>query len=104
MSKVFSMVTGCLLILQARSQQQTDTIPLGGNAWRHKMHAPTLIGDSTGGFIDNDGVGGWSDSTVYFDVWFRTSAPGDIRVWIIAKVQEGESLIEVIGGDPARRS
>ncbi|HUB59661.1 MAG TPA: DUF3472 domain-containing protein [Puia sp.] len=81
----------------------TDTIPLGGNAWRHRSGGVAgqvdRVGDSTGGYIDNDGIGGWTDSAVYFDVWLRTSVPGDLRLWIIGSVPEGQSTLQVGMGD-----
>ena len=53
--------------------EPSDTIPLGGNAWRHQSGGGDRVDDSTGGYIDNNGIGGWTDSAVYFDVWLRTT-------------------------------
>lgn len=62
----------------------TDTIPLGGNAWRMRGSGAGGVGDSTGGYIDNNGIGGWTDSAVHFDVWFRAFAPGLLRLRLCA--------------------
>jgi hypothetical protein len=79
-----------------------DTIPLGGNAWRHHSGGVDRIGDSTGGYIDNNGIGGWTDSAVFFDVWLRTTMPGDARIWINARVAEGTSRLQVAAGSGPR--
>ncbi len=96
----------------------SDTIPLGGNAWRHlrpghKDGRDDQPGDSTGGYIDNNGIGGWTDSAVCFDVWFRTTVPGDLRMSMIGSIPSGrtqlkvalfkdpkDALVEMEGADP----
>ena len=93
---LFCLAIGCA------AQGPTDTIPLGGNAWRHRPGDPALAGDSTGGYIDNAGIGGWTDSTVYFDVWLRTTVPGDLRVWMIGSVPDGKSHLSVGVGSGGR--
>lgn len=90
-------MVGCLLGLKAAAQHSPETIPLGGNAWR-RTAGGFAVGDSIGGYIDNNGIGGWADSGVYFDVWLRTSAPGDLRIWVGSKVPQGTSRIEVTCG------
>jgi hypothetical protein len=79
----------------------SDTIPLGGNAWRQHPGGPAVAGDSAGGYIDNNGIGGWTDSTVYFDVWLRTSVPGTLEISVIGRVPEGGSRLRIdVGSDP----
>jgi hypothetical protein len=73
----------------------SDTIPLGGNAWRHHSGGADRVGDSTGGYINNNGIGGWTDSSVYFDVWLRTTMPGDLRISIIGSVPSGTTVLKV---------
>jgi hypothetical protein len=82
--------------------QPSDTIPLGGNAWRQHSGGPSVAGDSAGGYIDNTGIGGWTDSAVFFDVWLRIAAPGGLRVWMIGSVPEGESRLSVDVGTSGR--
>ena len=100
---LWRIFAGSLLGLNAAAQHPPDTIPLGGNAWRHQMGVPTVVGDSTGGYIDDGGVGGWSDNHVFFDVWFRTAARGALRIWIGARVPRGKSRIAVICGSGGHR-
>ncbi len=102
MVKLWPVLVCCLPGLYAIAQHPADTIPLGGNAWRHKIHVGSSVGDSTGGYIDNNGIGGWTDSTIFFTVWLRTSVSGDLRVWINAKVPRGGSRVSIMAGKPAR--
>src|SRR5580704_7782024 len=88
----------CVAVLNATAQKGSVTIPLGGNAWRNTAHG-SVAGDSAAGFIDNNGVGGWTDSVVFFDVWLRTALPGTLRVWIVGDVPHGKSRIRVDMGD-----
>jgi hypothetical protein len=88
-------------IRQLTMNDPPDTIPLGGNAWRHRTGGIDRVGDSTGGYIDNNGIGGWSDSADYFDVWLRTSRPGDLRISIIGRVPSGRCQLRVdVDTDP----
>jgi hypothetical protein len=99
-------------IKQLTMKDPSDTIPLGGNAWRHRPDRqavagdrpgdPAAVGDSAGGYIDNAGIGGWTDNAVYFDVWLRTTVPGDLRVWMIGSVPEGKSRLSVDVGTSGR--
>jgi len=90
-------LAGCLLGVNAAAQHPPETIPLGGNAWR-RTAGGFSVGDSAGGYIDNNGIGGWTDRGVYFDVWLRTCVPGNLRIWVGAKVPRGRSRIEVSCG------
>jgi hypothetical protein len=63
---------------------------------------PGPIGDSAGGYIDNRGIEGWTDSNVFFDVWFRTSAPGDLQIWVVGSTPQGESMVATGPGIGAR--
>ena len=101
MARFWSILASCIFCLTA-SAQHPDTIPLGGNAWRHQVHARNPVGDSTGGYIGNNGIEGWSDSTVFFTTWLRTSVPGDLRIWINAKVPRGNSRLAIMAGSPLR--
>ena len=79
----------------------SDTIPLGGNAWRHKLGGVDRMDDSTGGYIDNNGIGGWTDSAVFFDVWFRTTVRGDLRISMIGSIPSGRTQLKVaVNKDP----
>jgi hypothetical protein len=93
-------------------EDRRDTIPLGGNAWRGSLRG-SAVGDSAGGYIDNNGIGGWTDSAVFFDVWIRTAVAGSLRIWIGANVLHGGSrlmveaggsgaVVQVYGGGPAQ--
>jgi hypothetical protein len=101
------------LAIVCSAQGPSDTIPLGGNAWRHKLGGADRMDDSTGGYIDNNGIGGWTDSAVCFDVWFRTTVPGDLRISMIGSIPSGrtqlkvavredpkDALVEMDGADP----
>ena len=94
-------LAGCVMATEATAQNLPDTIPLGGNAWRNTA-AGTVVGDSTGGYIDNTGIGGWSDSAVFFDIWVRTAVRGDLRLWIGASTPEGRSRLRVVAGTDNR--
>jgi len=75
-----------------------DSIPLGGNAWRVPGPGPGLPGDSSGGYVGNNGIGGWTDSSVHFDVWFRTSVPGTLQLSVCASVPRGTSRLLITVG------
>jgi Domain of unknown function (DUF3472)/Domain of unknown function (DUF5077)/Glycosyl hydrolases family 2, TIM barrel domain len=77
----------------------SDTIPLGGNAWRHRSRGVDPVNDSAGGYIDNSGIGGWTDSAVCFNVWLRTSRPGDLRVSILGSVPSGNTTLMLEAND-----
>lgn len=97
---VICMAIGASLFLTpgAAGPHRSVTIPLGGNAWR-MTSAGAAVGDSAGGYIDNNGIGGWADSSVSFDVWLRTASPGGLRIWVVGDVPKGKSRISVeVGG------
>ena len=102
MIKMWSMLAFCCFGLSAAAQHSPDTIPIGGNAWRHKLNVTALPGDSSGGFIDNSGITGWTDSLVVFTIWLRTSVPGDLHVSITAKVPGGKTSVSITAGNPLR--
>ncbi|HEV3411569.1 MAG TPA: DUF3472 domain-containing protein [Puia sp.] len=98
----FLLCLATVCAAQGPGNDKSDTIPLGGNAWRHHSGGPAIAVDSAGGYIDNAGIGGWTDSAVFFDVWLRTTAPGDMRIWIAGSVPEGRSRIRVDAGTTRR--
>jgi Domain of unknown function (DUF3472)/Domain of unknown function (DUF5077) len=97
----FGICAALLFLPGASTRHRSITIPLGGNAWRITS-AGAVIGDSAGGYIDNNGVGGWTDSTVSFDIWLRTAAPGTLRIWVVGALRKGKSRISIeVGGHVA---
>jgi hypothetical protein len=99
--KKLEMIAACwLTVLNGIAQHPVDTIPLGGNAWRQQEGRPAVAGNSAGGYIDNNGIVGWTDSTVYFDVWLRTSVPGIMEISVIGRVPAGRSRLGIdVGTD-----
>jgi len=105
-------------VAQTRGQKDSDTIPLGGNAWGGNVwggntwdgntrggntrggntrggNARGGSDSGTGGRIDTSGIVDWSDSSEWFDTWLRVTAKGKLHVWVCAAVPDGESRLVV---------
>jgi hypothetical protein len=90
-SRVYGfLLAGMLLMGVGRGVAQTvsDTIPLGGNTW-----------SNMGGRIDTAGIVDWSDSSERFDTWLRVTLKGELHVWVVARVADGRSRLQIgLGG------
>lgn len=65
----------------------SQEIPIGGNTWQE--------GESTGkSNISKEGVTQWENSNTTFKTFFRVNDIGSLKLWMKAKVIDGESTIE----------
>lgn len=65
-------------------------VPLGGNTWRGEGSKARK------GMIDQNGVSNWSDPGITFKTFFRINMSGSLKLWLDAKSESGESVIDVI--------
>lgn len=75
------------VILASATDENTVSIPLGGNAYITQQEGTARIG--------KNGLTGWSSNETEISSWFKVSHSGALTVAIKARVKEGNSEIEV---------
>lgn len=64
-----------------------QTVPIGGNTWQEGEG----LGSSN---ISKAGITQWESKNTTFTTYFRVNKVGSLKLWLRAKVTEGESAIE----------
>lgn len=79
--KCIPLIVFSLATMQVFSQKRPHIVPLGGNAF--------------GSGINDEGITGWADTHVHYDVFVRSRQKGQLRLSIHVAVPDGRSTISI---------
>lgn len=81
---------------QESAPEHAQTIPIDGNSW------DLVNGKPAGKSISKQGIQYWTNKDVVFKTFFRITKPGQVKVWLNARVVQGASAIELTINDVSK--